>query len=116
MAPPRPCNTRAAVSSTTLPHSPHRIEPSVNSAMAARKMVRPPKRSAAQPLTGTKTARLSRYAVTATLSRTGSVLSDIAICGRAVVITVESICCMMIAEATIMATTFGLFSGDMRRD
>jgi hypothetical protein len=45
--------------------------------------------------------------VTATLSRTGSVCGDIAICGNAVVITVESICCMMIADATIMARTFG---------
>ena len=47
------------------------------------------------------------------LSRTGSVFSETAICGSAVVITVESICCMMIAEATIMATTFGFVSGDM---
>jgi hypothetical protein len=49
----------------------------------------------------------------ATLSRTGSVCSDIAICGNAVVITVESICCMMIADATIMATTFGFVWGDI---
>ena len=53
--------------------------------------------------------------MTATLSRTGSVCSEIAICGNAVVITVESICCMMIAEPTIMATTFGFLSGDIGR-
>ena len=51
--------------------------------------------------------------MTATLSFTGSVRSEIAICGSAVVITVESICCMMIAEPTIMATVFGFRSGDM---
>ena len=49
--------------------------------------------------------------MTATLSRIGSVCSEIAICGSAVVITVESICCMMIAEPTIMATTLGFVSG-----
>src|ERR1700683_5150412 len=49
------------------------------------------------------------------LSRTGSAWSEIAVCGSAVVITVASICCMMIAEATIMATTLGLVSGDMGR-
>ena len=51
--------------------------------------------------------------MTATLSVTGSELSEIAICGSAVVITVASICCMMMADATIMATTFGLVAGDM---
>jgi hypothetical protein len=45
--------------------------------------------------------------VTATLSRTGSVCGDIAICGNAVVITVESIWCMMIA------VTFGFVWGDI---
>src|SRR5215472_12858049 len=114
MAPPSPCSTRAAVSSAALPDSPHRIEPKVNSAMAARKMVRPPKRSGAQPDTGTNTARLSRYAVTATLRRTGSACSETAICGSAVVITVESICCMMIAEPTIIATILVLAWGVMR--
>jgi hypothetical protein len=42
-------------------------------------------------------------------------LSEIAICGNAVVITVASICCMMIADATIMATTFGFVAGDIVR-
>src|SRR5581483_11223443 len=41
------------------------------------------------------------------LRRTGSVPSEIAICGSAVVMAVESICCMMIAEATISARTLG---------
>ena len=49
----------------------------------------------------------------ATLNRTGSACSEIAICGSAVVITVESICCMMIAEPTIMATVLGFHSGDI---
>ena len=60
MAPPKPCSTRAAVSSMALSLRPHRTEPKVNSAIAARKTVRPPNRSAAQPLTGMKTATLSR--------------------------------------------------------
>jgi hypothetical protein len=33
-----------------------------------------------------------------------------------VVMTVESICCMMIADATMTATSFGFVSGDMWRD
>ena len=52
-------------------------------------------------------------AVTATESRTGSVCSEIAICGSAVVITVESSCCMITAEPTIIATILGLASGDI---
>ena len=51
--------------------------------------------------------------MTATDSRTGSVCSEIAICGSAVVITVESSCCMITAEPTIMATIFVLVSGDI---
>src|SRR6516225_6049320 len=39
-----------------------------------------------------------------------------AICGNAVVMMVESICCMMIADATMTATSFGFVSGDMWRD
>jgi hypothetical protein len=46
----------------------------------------------------------------AMLSRTGSVSSEIAICGSAVVMAVESICCMMIAEATISARILELVS------
>ncbi len=46
------------------------------------------------------------------VSRTGSVFREIAICGRAVVIAVASICCIMIAEATITARIFGLVSFD----
>ncbi len=53
--------------------------------------------------------------MTATLNRSGSVCSEIAICGSAVVITVESICCMMIADPTIMATVLGFHSGDIWR-
>ncbi len=60
MAPPKPCNTRAAVSSITLLERPQSMEPIVNRPIAARNTVRPPNRSAAQPLTGTNTARLSK--------------------------------------------------------
>ncbi len=39
---------------------PHRIEPSVNTTMAPRKMSRAPNLSAAHPLAGMNTARLNR--------------------------------------------------------
>ena len=72
MAPPRPCRTRAATSSTRPSDSPHRIDPTVNTMIAARNTVRVPKRSAIQPLAGMNTVRLSRYEVSATFIRTGS--------------------------------------------
>jgi hypothetical protein len=39
------------------------------------------------------------------------VCSDIAVCGKVVVITVEPICCMLIVDAMIMATTFSFVRG-----
>ncbi len=60
MAPPTPCRMRAATSSHSPSDRPHRMDPSVNSAMAARNTVRVPKRSATLPLAGMNTARLSR--------------------------------------------------------
>ncbi len=60
IAPPRPCSTRAATRKPRLSARPHRIEPTVNTAMAARNTVRVPNRSAIQPLAGMNTARLSR--------------------------------------------------------
>ena len=60
MAPPHPCRTRATVNSRGLRLAPHRMEASVNSAMAQAKTLWAPNRSAAQPLAGMKTARVSR--------------------------------------------------------
>jgi hypothetical protein len=51
---------RAATSSGSDWAPPHISELSVNSAIAEAKTVRAPNRSAAQPLTGMKMARLSR--------------------------------------------------------
>ena len=60
MAPPMPWTTRAATSVSRLSDRPQRMEPTVNTPMAARNTERAPKRSAIQPLTGMNTARLSR--------------------------------------------------------
>ena len=54
------CRMRNATSSGRLPATPHRAEPSENKAIARQNTRRAPSRSASQPLTGRKTARLSR--------------------------------------------------------
>ena len=54
-----PCRMRQATSAWMWVEIPHSSEPSVNSAMADENTRRVPKRSAIQPLTGMKTARLS---------------------------------------------------------
>ena len=53
-----PCGTRAAINIVALMARPHSSDETVNSANANKKMRRVPKRSASQPLTGMKTARL----------------------------------------------------------
>ena len=53
-----PCRMRAATSIGTLSDRPQRIEASVNSPTAVAYTRRVPKRSASQPLTGMKSARL----------------------------------------------------------
>ena len=60
IAPPSPCSTRAATSSTSPLDRPHRIEPTVNTTIAHWNTVRVPYRSATQPLAGINTVRLSR--------------------------------------------------------
>ena len=60
MAPPMPSTMRAMTNWLSEPESAQPIEPSMNTAMAARNTVRAPKRSAVQPLTGMKTASESR--------------------------------------------------------
>ncbi len=60
IAPPTPCRMRAATRKARSSARPHRIEPTVNTAIAARNTVRVPNRSAIQPLAGMNTARLSR--------------------------------------------------------
>jgi hypothetical protein len=56
IAPPMPCTMRAATMLSTEAASAQPIEPSMNTAMAARNTVRAPKRSAVQPLAGINTA------------------------------------------------------------
>jgi len=59
MAPPKPCRIRNATSAWMLLETPHRIDPIVNTPIAAEKTRRVPKRSAIHPLIGMNTARLS---------------------------------------------------------
>ena len=56
MAPPMPCTMRATTKSVSELDSAQPIEPSTNTAIAARNTVRAPKRSAVQPLAGMNTA------------------------------------------------------------
>ncbi len=58
IAPPKPCRMRAATSMWILLEMPHRNEPRVKIPIAEANTRRVPKRSAIQPLTGMKTARL----------------------------------------------------------
>ncbi len=60
IAPPMPWIMREMTNSQRLFERPHRIEPSMNTPIAARNTVRAPKRSAIQPLKGMKIERLSR--------------------------------------------------------
>ena len=65
--------------------------------------MRVPNRSATLPLAGMNTARLSRYAVSATFICNGSTPNVRAMVGRAVASTVPSNCSMNSALATISA-------------
>ena len=58
IAPPQPCRIRQKTSMWMLVESPQRIDPSVNMPIAEENTRRVPYRSAIQPLTGMKTARL----------------------------------------------------------
>ena len=60
IAPPMPWMIRAPTNSHNVLEKPHRIEPSVKTTMAERKIVRAPNLSAAQPLAGMKMASESR--------------------------------------------------------
>ncbi len=60
IAPPAPCSSRAPTRKARPGAAAHRIEPAVNSTIAARNTVRLPYRSAARPLAGISTARLTR--------------------------------------------------------
>ena len=59
MAPPIPCSTRQTMSAWMLVDRPESKEPNVKTPIAEANTRRVPKRSAAHPLTGMKTATLS---------------------------------------------------------
>ncbi len=69
-----------------------------------RKIFFAPKRSAIQPLTGMKMASATMYDVRASFSVIGPTPRSAAIAGRAVAITVESICSMKSATARMRGT------------
>ena len=79
-------------------------EPIEKIPIAQQKIRRAPKRSASQPLTGRKTARLSRYEVIARLRCSTCAFSDRAMAGRAVAITDVSRFCRNNGQATTMGT------------
>jgi hypothetical protein len=83
------------------------MDPSVNSAIAARNVDLDPKRSAMRPLAGMNIAKVSRYAVNAIFICNGSVSKLRAMVGSAVARTVPSSCSMNIALATIIRTVRG---------
>jgi len=60
IAPPTPWSTRMATSSGRPVLAAHRIEAAVNREIAAANTVRAPYRSAAQPLIGMNTAKVTR--------------------------------------------------------
>src|SRR5437868_15241075 len=60
IAPPNPCTTRIASIIGRLDDNPHKADPAAKIAIATQKTTRVPSRSAIQPLTGMKTARLNR--------------------------------------------------------
>ena len=60
MAPPTPCKARAAMSQPRDCENPQAMEPSMNTARAARNTCFAPNRSANQPLMGMKMVRLKR--------------------------------------------------------
>ena len=60
IAPPMPWTKRAKTNHASELAIAQSSEPAMKMRMAVRKMVRAPKRSAIQPLTGMKTARLTR--------------------------------------------------------
>src|SRR5215475_14309084 len=73
----------------------------MNTAMAMRKMLEAPKRSAIQPEIGMKMASDTKYEVSANLSAIGLVPMSAAMAGRDVAITVESMFSMNRATARI---------------
>src|SRR6185295_10206950 len=81
IAPPMPCTNRPATSVPSESLSAQPTEPSRNTAIADTNVVRAPKRSATQPLTGTKTASANKYVVSASFSAIGTVRRSTAIAG-----------------------------------
>ena len=84
IAPPTPCRTRITTSSARLVLSAQPSDASVKSTIAVRKIRRAPNRIVSQPLTGIRTASVTRYAVMMSAVDVTGTWSDSAIFGVAV--------------------------------
>src|SRR5260221_7179348 len=104
IAPPIPCNARAATKNPVELAKPQQTDPSAKIMMASRKMRRAPNRSANHPDAGMKTAKVNKYEVSANFSLIGASCKSRAIAGNAVERTVASRFSMNKAQATINGT------------
>ena len=96
---PMPCRNRDPTKVSSEKEKAQQIEPSMNTPMAQRKMLRAPNRSAIHPETGMKMASATKYAVSASFSEIGSAPISAAMAGSDVAITVESMFSMNSAVA-----------------
>ena len=97
--PPMPCRNRETTKVGSELEKAQAIEPITKMAMATRKMLVAPNRSAIQPLMGMKMASDTKYEVRASFRAIGLVPMSVAMAGRDVAITVESMFSMNRATA-----------------
>ena len=88
--PARPCATRTPISTGIDGAAAHAALATANPTTASRKVLRVPTRSTSQPLTGSDTARASRYPVTTHCATPTRVCRSRLIVSRATDTTVES--------------------------
>ncbi|MNE80584.1 hypothetical protein D3C80_1771670 [compost metagenome] len=104
IAPAAPWHSRARHSCNNDPARAQASDARVNSTMASTNRRRGPKRSAAQPLTGTASAAASMYSDTTRFMRTLATPNSMAICGKAVITTVASISSIRNAQPIMIGT------------
>ena len=97
--PPMPCRNRETTKVGSELEKAQAIEPTTKTAMARRKMLVAPKRSAIQPEIGMKMASDTKYDVSASFRAIGLVPMSAAMAGSEVAITVESMFSMNKATA-----------------
>eukprot|EP01022_Parablepharisma_sp_SALTPOND_P019257 TRINITY_DN325_c0_g4_i2.p1 TRINITY_DN325_c0_g4~~TRINITY_DN325_c0_g4_i2.p1 ORF type:complete len:1147 (-),score=388.80 TRINITY_DN325_c0_g4_i2:349-3789(-) len=99
--PPRPCSTRASSSCGNVAAVAQKMEPSTNSRIAEKYILRVPKRSASQPEAGVSEAIVRVQATTTGCMSSTGWLRLRAMAGNAVLTMVVSSVCMKNPEATI---------------